>query len=85
MCVCVCVCVLIFKGFLVILFIPHSECDADEFTCDNGLCINATQTCDGNFDCSNGEDEFCTTTTPSTTAPPTTTRELIHLYGVGEP
>ena len=33
-------------------------CEGDEFTCNNGDCIDANQECDGNRDCRDGEDEL---------------------------
>lgn len=33
------------------------ECEEDEFTCRNGLCIPSSQVCDGLSDCSDRSDE----------------------------
>ena len=32
-------------------------CDADEFTCISGDCISSSYKCDGDEDCSDGDDE----------------------------
>lgn len=34
-----------------------SDCDEDEMNCGNGDCIKLVWKCDGEEDCSNGEDE----------------------------
>ena len=34
-----------------------SGCDNDEFTCNNGECIEISRRCDKKEDCSDGEDE----------------------------
>ena len=36
------------------------QCNSNEFACDNGECIDYSFTCDGNEDCSGGEDEMST-------------------------
>ena len=33
------------------------NCTSDEFTCDNGECINDTRRCDDSFDCYDASDE----------------------------
>ena len=35
-----------------------TSCNEDEFTCNNGLCINLTQRCDGKVDCKDDSDEL---------------------------
>ena len=34
-----------------------SSCDDDEFTCDDGSCINMSLKCDASVDCEDGSDE----------------------------
>ena len=36
---------------------PTQECSSDEFTCDNGNCIDQEWKCDGENDCMDGTDE----------------------------
>lgn len=33
------------------------QCRANQFTCDNGQCINNIDVCDGNKNCADGSDE----------------------------
>lgn len=35
----------------------YFQCNASEFTCDNGICIPMDSRCDNNFDCDDGSDE----------------------------
>ena len=35
-----------------------TSCNDDQFTCNNGLCINLTQRCDGIVDCKDDSDEI---------------------------
>jgi hypothetical protein len=37
--------------------IEPSMCDTDEFQCNDGICLDLDQKCDGYPDCRNGEDE----------------------------
>ena len=36
----------------------YCQCNANEFTCNNGLCIDLEQRCDNIFDCSDRSDEL---------------------------
>lgn len=35
----------------------NSECERGQFTCDNGVCVDNKQRCDGQADCKDGSDE----------------------------
>ena len=35
------------------------SCDARQFSCPSGYCIPLVWVCDGDNDCSGGEDEYC--------------------------
>ena len=36
---------------------PTTQCRFDQYRCRDGMCLNIAQRCDGNVDCSGGEDE----------------------------
>lgn len=36
---------------------PSTQCRFDQYRCRDGMCLNIAQRCDGNIDCSGGEDE----------------------------
>ena len=45
------------KSYKSFFFIPDQTCTADEFTCDNGNCIQKKWLCDHEDDCGDGSDE----------------------------
>ena len=48
---------LIFEYYLKILIFLDQTCTSDEFTCDNGNCIQKKWLCDHEDDCGDGSDE----------------------------
>ena len=47
--------------FLLWIYFPilkFSECNEDQFVCNNGECISRDFKCDGDTDCDDGSDEF---------------------------
>jgi hypothetical protein len=43
----------------------ESQCRGDQFSCNDGQCIQVQQRCDGRPDCRNGQDEYNCTGLPS--------------------
>ncbi|XP_077994388.1 uncharacterized protein LOC144448109 [Glandiceps talaboti] len=51
------------SGSMLVFGIPRPFCDDTEFMCNDGQCIDAALSCDGNKDCYDGNDETdCATT-----------------------
>lgn len=44
-------------GIFIKLFSSATDCRIDQFTCDNGKCLNLDLRCNKHADCPNGEDE----------------------------
>ena len=50
-----------FSGETEVKTLSFSSCSDDEYTCDDGLCVDLVLRCDGKFDCDDSSDEFeCT-------------------------
>ena len=37
--------------------VKQQKCQADDFECGGGVCLERRRVCDGTWDCSNGQDE----------------------------
>ena len=49
-------------------YFPLATCTSDQFTCDNGLCLEASRECDGENDCGDNSDERCSSSSSSSSS-----------------